>query len=88
MKRAGPAFESNVRGGNRQRIGRQVDAEQAAKKESSLVSYLLLQWSWGLMSTPQVQCVAKKLLDDVVIAEGGLLNKTEIEKVANIGSQG
>ena len=88
MKRSSAEFQSHVHGGSRQRIAKQVAVEAAAKQRSSLVEYLLCQWSWGLTSTPQAQRIAKMSLDDLGLAKAGVLEETEVEKLAGIGCQG
>ena len=77
------------RGGYHQRAKQAARARRAAGAEeahSALVQYLLLQWSWGVLSGPQVQQIAKKAKLDMESGSGRAT--ADINRMAAFGTGG
>lgn len=52
------------------------------------MGYLVSCWAWGLMSTPTLQTIAAKALEDMETMRRGDLDVREIEVLARIGASG
>ena len=55
---------------------------------SALASFLVEQWSWGLMSPQQVQRLMDKAKEDLEAHANGTLDFAEVERLASIGASG
>ena len=75
-------------GGSRQRIQHSAGEAQACKKKSELAAYLLLMWSWGMMSTPQIQTIMHKARSDMQSLAADTLDMTDVDMMEGIGSEG
>ena len=60
----------------------------ATLKSSSLVAFLLQQWSWGLISPQFVQAVMSRAHEDIVAATEGTLDMKSVAQLARIGTGG
>jgi hypothetical protein len=48
----------------------------------------LLMWSWGMMSTPQIQTIMHKARSDMQSLAADTLDMTDVDMIAGIGSEG
>ena len=62
--------------------------EASMEIRSSLVGYLLSLWSWGLISTPMVQAIAKHAKADIEKITGQMCPCEQINVVAGLGGDG
>ena len=88
MKRKGAPAIPAKRGGCRQRLAKVAEQENALKQRSELSDYLLMMWSWGLMSTPQVQSIMQKARADMDLFAAGTLDASDVDMVAGIRAHG
>ena len=62
--------------------------EASIETRSSLVGYLLSLWSWGLISIPMVQAIAKHAKADIEKITGQMCPCEQLNVVAELGGVG
>ena len=72
----------------RQRRASASAALAADVERSSLATYLLYLWSWGMMSPQSVQKIASRCKHDIELARSGRLDMSELEVLSSLGSNG
>ena len=83
-------FVSTKRGGARQRAARE-DASASAgvsASPSSVATHLLELWAWGHISPSMIQAIMSRMREDLESASRGVLDMSEIDALAGLGSSG